>query len=166
MEFLYRVLAYVDVIFLLITAFLFVLFLLFCTFGIWFKRKFLKIFFLLLALVCLLIIPLAVAYASRDIFYKVDVVRDNSRPMVYSPSFIIDLLIKNDGRVSFQRCVVSVSSVSLVEDFKSKLQNLFSIPSVRFTFYKNIGVGGMASLFAVVPYNQRNSNYKLRVECR
>ncbi len=168
-DFLLEMLYGADFLSLLFFLVGFLLFSLFFTLGIvLFRFRFLPSLCFLLSLCALLCIPPAIVYSSKHFFHKVEIVSNDSKPLSYSPTFLIDVKFINRGKFDFNKCLFSLTpkkeSDNILDQIKQKIK---PIAKFRFMVRDKIRVNESYEFSKILPqYHYRGYDYDFDIDCR
>ena len=162
-----EVMVRVDLFSLATFASCFLLFLILFVLGVYcFKKRFLPSFFFLLAFGVLLGTPFAIAFGSKLFFYKVEVLRQDSKPLTYSPSFLVDMTFANRGKMAFKQCMLALTLERKPQNLKNQILDFIKpLHRVEMLLDAPIKVGESFEIQTILPYGYRKSPYKLTLDC-
>ena len=167
-DFFYQMMHGIDLLSALIFAFCFLFFVLFFTLGVWFlKKTFLPSFFFLLSFAVLLSIPFAIIYSSKLYFHKIEITHNNSRPLLYSDSFLIDIAFINRGKLPLKECLISFYPKRKSQQILDRIRDFVEPLQIRnFMINKKIGINEGYEFSKIIPYAYRGHDFSLEVDCR
>ena len=145
----------------------FLLFLILFALGVYcFKRRFLPSFLFLLAFGVLLSTPFVIAFGSKLFFYKVEVLRQDSKPLAYSPSFLVDMAFKNRGKMAFKQCMLAVIVERKPQNIKNQILDFIKpLHRVGMLIDAPIKVGESFEIQTILPFKYRKAPYKIMLDC-
>lgn len=157
-----------DLLMLATLGICFLFFLFFMLLGIYaFRKRILSTLFFFLAFIGLFSTPFVITYTSQNFLFKTQILTDYSRPLVFSNAFLIDLTFKNIGKFKFKKCEVIISPKREGKHLKYKLLDLIKpLPQTTHTFYEIVQKNQDKHIEKILPYDAKNKNFKLKLNCR
>ncbi|MCE3038927.1 DUF2393 family protein [Helicobacter anatolicus] len=145
----------------------FLIFLLFLLLGFLFKKSFLSKFCFFCAFIGLFSTPFVIALSSQNFLFKLEILENHSRPLVFSQSFLIDITIKNMGKLKIKKCQFDIMPTRAQNSLKNKLLDLLNpLPRISYTFYEKIKKKSIKHLEKILPYNASKKDFKFSLNCR
>lgn len=157
----------IDLVSILIGAFLLIIFVLFFTIGLMMKRRILRLCAFFLAGIVLASAPPVIVYGSKHYFYKLEMIQDRSRPLAYSPSFLIDMSFKNSGKIDFKKCFIIITPKRKVQNLLNRIRDvIYPLARIEYVLKQKIPVGQTYEFSKIIPYSYKNYSYQFSVDCR
>lgn len=158
----------VDILALIVFCIGLVLFLIFFTFGVYFfKKRLLSVLCFFIAFITLFSIPFGLALSSKNFFYKVTIVQNSSKPLLYSNSFLLDITFKNEGKFNFDKCLIVIEPQRKKRDLKNKILDFLTpLERYKYKIKDKIKVSQEYSVYTILDYNHREYPYSISLDCR
>lgn len=148
--------------------FMFVLFLLvFMLTLLSYPKKIISPFLFILSFLILLSAPFVIKVIINDGFYKTQIFYNKASPLQYANAFLIDIDIKNIGKMEISKCFLSVNVYRSNKNTLEKLKN-FIHPQATFKYLvqKKIPVNQTKNITLMIDkYYYRKYPYDLNVNC-
>lgn len=158
----------IDMLSVLVFCFCLFLFLFFLTLGFYFlKKKVIASLFFVVSFACLVATPFVIMISAQMFFYKIEIVRNDSKPLTYSNSFFIDMEFKNQGKRNFDRCLIVVVPERKVKNLKNKILDFIKpLASYKYHFRETIKVKQTFYIQKFLSYHYREYPFKITLDCR
>lgn len=158
----------IDILALIVFCMGLVLFLIFFTFGVYFfKKRFLGGICFFVAFVALFSIPFVLALSSKNFFHKISIVQDNSKPLSYSNSFLIDITFKNEGKFNFDKCLIVIEPQRKKRDLKNRILDFLTpLERYKYKIKDKIKISHEYSIYTILDYNYKEYPYSMSLDCR
>ncbi|CBG40561.1 DUF2393 domain-containing protein [Helicobacter mustelae] len=131
-----------------------------------FKRRFFPSFFFLLSLLSLFSAPFFIAYGSKKFLFKTTILHNQSRPLMFSDSFLIHLSFRNDGYRKIKHCMITISP-KREKNLRNQLLDIFKpLERSYYVFSADISPHAAKQIQTIIPYFMREHAFKLILDCR
>lgn len=161
-------LATMDLAWFAVFGICFLLFFIFFLLGTYlFRVRFLPLMLFLISFACLFGTPFAIAYSSKLFLHKIEILENNSKPLLYSDSFLLDVQFKNQGRLTFKKCLAVITSQRKQGNLKNKiLDKIKPLQRVEYAVNAKIKRNEIYSIQTILPFNLKENPYNLELDCR
>ncbi|WP_158654732.1 MULTISPECIES: DUF2393 family protein [unclassified Helicobacter] len=158
----------IDALSALIFLFCILLFFVFLALGFYFlRKKIIAALFFLISFFCLVATPSIIALSEKLFFYKIEILRNDSKPLVYSDSFLIDLEFKNQGKREFDKCLVVIIPERKNQNWENKILDFIKpLASYKYKVKERIHINQVFYIQKILPYKHRDYSFKMTLDCR
>lgn len=151
-----------------IFLFIFVLFLLvFMLTLLSYPKKIISPFLFIFSFLILLSAPFIIKVIVNDGFYKTQIFYNKASPLQYANAFLVDINIKNTGKLEISKCLLSVNVYHSNKNIIEKLKN-FIRPQATFKhlIQEKIPVNQTKNIVVMIDkYYYRKYPYGLSINC-
>ncbi|WP_104750486.1 DUF2393 family protein [Helicobacter cynogastricus] len=111
--------------------------------------------------------PFVVHYATEAYFYKIKATIEHAAALVYTPAFVAQVKIKNEGRLALRKCVLRLDvQQSFHNKFQEILSRVISAKTYVKTFKTALARQEEARFnWSIDSYPYRNHAFKLTANC-